>query len=464
MNKLCVGILAAFVLAGCGSDSSDTSSTAAKSGGGEITFQVAGSPDEFPLYREVAKQFTDKTGTKVKLVEIADEEAFGTKLATSISAGKAPDVALISYRGYKRYAEEGQIIPIGPLVEDKLGGYYEEPLKAFTDKGEVQCLPQNLSSLVVYYNRDLFKKAGLDDPAADWSYDDLIAAAKKIQGTETEAGEAYGVSIEKELIRLAPFIWSAGGEVADDEDAPTKLTFDTPEARRGIEHFVGLAKYGADPDEAESESEDELFIKGRLGMVLASRKKVPTFRKAEFDWDVAPFPEDKEKVTVLHTDGFCMIKGADEDKASAFIEFAGGLEGQKILTDLGRVVPSIKSLAESDEFLKSGPPANNQVYVDAEKIMRILPTVKDSPAIEVAVEKALEQAYFGRITVDAFIERVEKETTPIFGGEIDQAELDAEIEREAAEKEREASGEGGGETEAEREAEAEKEAEAESTP
>jgi multiple sugar transport system substrate-binding protein len=427
MRRILTLCAAALVFAGCGDDDTTTTSS---DGGKEISFQVFGSPDEFPLYEKVAEAFTEKTGTKVDLIEVADEEAFATKLATSISAGKAPDVALVSYRGFKRYAAKDEFLPLEGV---DASAYYEQPIEAFTYEGKLQCLPQNLSSLVVYYNADLLKKAGVEDPADDWTMEDLLAAAQKVQGTETDDGEAFGVSIEKELIRLAPFVWSAGGEVMDDQEDPTKLTLDTPEARQGIEDYLALAKLGPSTDEEESESEDQLFLEGRLGFVLASRKKVPTYRKAAFGWDVAPFPG---KTTVLHTDGFCVLKGAGE-AAMEFAKFAGGEEGQKILTDLGRVVPSIRSLAESDQFLKSKPPANNQVYVDAAEKMRILPTHENSPAIEITVERALEQAYFGRITAEEFVERVEEETRAAFEGELSDEALEEEEEREREEEERE---------------------------
>ncbi len=97
MRRVLVTILVAAAVAGCG----DSESGTVDDGGGTISFQVFGSPDEFPLYEKVAEAFTAKTGTKVDLIEVSDEEAFATKLATSISAGKAPDVALVSYRGFK---------------------------------------------------------------------------------------------------------------------------------------------------------------------------------------------------------------------------------------------------------------------------------------------------------------------------------------------------------------------------
>ena len=44
--------------------------------------------------------------------------------------------------------------------------YYSKPVEAFTYRGTLQCMPQNLSSLVVYYNRDLFREGRAGRPAA----------------------------------------------------------------------------------------------------------------------------------------------------------------------------------------------------------------------------------------------------------------------------------------------------------
>ena len=58
--------------------------------------------------------------------------------------------------------------------------FYSKPVEAFTVGDTLQCMPQNLSSLVVYYNRDLFREAALADPKRDWTYEDFRAAARRL--------------------------------------------------------------------------------------------------------------------------------------------------------------------------------------------------------------------------------------------------------------------------------------------
>ena len=84
--------------------------------------------------------------------------------------------------------------------------YYPQPMEAFTFDGELMCLPQNLSSLVVYYNRDLFDAAGLADPAMNWTWDDFLAAAQALtRDTDGDGAiDQFGAGIEPDRIGRDP--------------------------------------------------------------------------------------------------------------------------------------------------------------------------------------------------------------------------------------------------------------------
>ncbi len=193
-------------------------------------------------------------------------------------------------------------------------------MKAFEYDGALQCIPQNASSLAVYYNVDAFKEAGIEPPGDSWTYDEFAAAAEKLTGTDR-----HGVGIDLSTIRAAPWVWAAGGELVDDPVNPTKFRFDTPEGRRGLEHVIALQKNGWAPsaDETDARGVDERFMDGSVGMFLSSRRDVPVLRQiTDFEWDVAPFPTDVEPASVLHSDGFCLSKHDNADAAWAWVEYA----------------------------------------------------------------------------------------------------------------------------------------------
>jgi multiple sugar transport system substrate-binding protein len=378
-----------------------------------ISFQVTGDPEETQVYTQLAEQYKSETGRTVKIVEVPERDAHLAKLATSFSAGQPPEVFLINYRYLGAFADKGVIDPAGPRLENSDAfareDFYPLPLQAFTYGDQLQCIPQNASSLAVYYNVDAFKDAGVEPPTESWTYDEFIAAAEKLTGDGK-----HGVGFDPNTIRSAPWVWGAGGELVDSETAPTKFLYDTPEGRRGLEHMLALQEKGVAPnaDEVDAKGNDERFLDGSVAMFMSSRRDVPLLRTiTDFEWDVAPFPTDVEPASVLHSDGFCIAKGDNADAAWMWIEYALGAKGQEVLAQSGRSVPSLQAIAESSVFLEADePPANSKVFVDALSQMHQLPVTPNWNDLEGKTDDVLEELYYGRISLDAALKRLAKET------------------------------------------------------
>ena len=96
----------------------------------------------------------------VNLVEASDRDDLLARLSTSFAGGDPPDLFLLNYRFYGQFAARGVLEPIEQRVDDsevfQQEDFYDIALDAFRFGGTLTCLPQNISSLVVYYNRDLF--------------------------------------------------------------------------------------------------------------------------------------------------------------------------------------------------------------------------------------------------------------------------------------------------------------------
>jgi multiple sugar transport system substrate-binding protein len=289
-------------------------------------------------------------------------------------------------------------------------------------------MPQNVSSLVVYYNVDLFTVAGLPLPAASWTWDDFLNAARALTRDADGDGtvDTYGLVMEQSLYRFTPFVWANGGELVDDPVNPATLTLDSPEAIEALTWLAALGEHGEGvvPPEIEAQSEDEeaRFMRGGAGMFLQSRRAVPTLREIQgFTWDVAPLPAKVQAASVLHSDAFCIAaSAADKDAAWRFIEFAVGDAGQTLLAETGRIVPSRISVSTSDAFLQPmgevGPllPASNQVYLDNLEVMERLPNISTWLEVEDAFNARFERIFYDEIDIPATMAEVIAETKPIF--------------------------------------------------
>lgn len=387
----------ALGMAGCGGDATEPS--------GPIRVQVSGDPDELAVYRQVVAAYEREKGGDVQLIEVGDRRDHLAKLVAGSAARRLPDAFLVNHRYMRQFAARGVIEPA--RVDE--AAYHRIALDAFRVDGKLQCVPQNVSSLVVYVNEDKFRRAGIS-PRSLNSFADFVTAARRLKGT----GDRFGVALEPNTIRAAPFVWTAGGELVDDDDKATRFTLDTPQARMGLEALASLRAMGLAPGRKDNEAlpPEERFVRGEVGMFLSSRREVPTLRAIEdFRWDVAPFPTLVSPATVLHSDGMCVARGPRAVQARRFVDFALGPRGQSILARGGRTVPSLKATRE--EFLRSSPPSRqgNEVFLDAIDLMRRLPNTRNWTRTEESVDLAIEGLFYGDLTVDEAVARIEEETS-----------------------------------------------------
>lgn len=403
-----------------------------------VRFLVFGGPEELQAYRDVVAAYHEREPDhEVELVEASDRSDLLARLATSFAAGTPPDVFLVNYRYYGQFAAKGVLEPVGPRLAESdafaEGDFFPQALDAFRWRGELQCLPQNVSSLAVYWNRALFRRYGVPAPRADWSWGDLVATATRL--TRDAAGNpaassgdpdatgvrpaVYGLGVEPTIIRIAPFVWSAGGELVDDETAPTRFTLDTPEATAALRAFFGLRLAGVVPSDEEVEAEDDesRFAGGRLAMLLSSRRSTTTFRSIRgLDWDVAPLPVLRRPAGILHSDAYCLARASGrQDAAWAFVEFALGPEGQRLMARTGRTVPSLVEVARSDAFLDPAqPPQSAGVFLDAIPTVRRVPSISTWPEIEDASEGILENGFYLGLPVEEVVADLDRVTRPLF--------------------------------------------------
>jgi multiple sugar transport system substrate-binding protein len=398
-------ITAALASASCGGSGSDPTQSV-------IKLQAFGDPAEIDAYKELIAAFErENKDVRVQFIPVGKQKDHMAKLTTSFVGGDAPDLFLINFRRFGQFAEKAVLEPLGPRIFErgkiKREDLYEQTVEAFTYNDTVSCIPQNVSSLVVYYNRKLFEEAGVPFPKDDWLWKDFSAAVLKL--TRDVDGDrktdVYGLAFEPYLIRIAPFIWQNGGEIVDDLNKPTKLTLDGPTAGTALKFLKTLGSYGAVPPQAEAMTEDAdaRFARGGVAMLLQSRRYTATLRPIKgLDWDVAPLPMRRKKHTALHSDAYCMAKDSKQkDAAYRFVEYALSPAGAEILARSGRTVPAVKSIAESPVFLDpTQRPESARVFLDSIPTLRRTPNTAEWNEVETRVDALLEEWFYEPVVGD----------------------------------------------------------------
>lgn len=400
-------LLVSACSAGAGADDGDVTAP--------ITVQVGADPEEAAVYRSLVSAYQEAGGGEVELVPVSRDDHL-TRLSTAFTSGDAPDVFLINYRQYAPFVQRGAVRPIGPLLADAgvdTADYYDEPLRAFTYDDALQCMPQNISSLVVYWNRALFTKAGVPPPKADWSWDDFVATAKALTGDGVK-----GVGIDPSIVRMAPFVWSNGGTIVDDDT--TRTTLHEPAARGALQKVVDLIATGATPDKEQLAAQGipEQFMTGKVAMFLSSRVEVPALREQrDLDFDVAALPVMGEPASVLHSDAYCVASGSQNAAAAAkFVAYAVGQQGQTLTALAGRTVPSLRSVATSPAFLSPArAPASSQVFLDAIPHLRHTPVTPSWPEVEDVIGTQLERAFTDGVPLAEVLAEIQAQADPLLG-------------------------------------------------
>ncbi|MCA9969218.1 MAG: sugar ABC transporter substrate-binding protein [Anaerolineales bacterium] len=391
-----------FFLNACGGDAPQT-----------VSFMISGDPAERQAYLDLVAAFHERhPDIAVEVTHIPSAGDYRRRLVTDFAAGTPPDVSLMNYRRYAAFAANDLLTPIGAYLDDssllQAADYYPIAMEAFTWQGTLMCLPQNISSLVVYYNQDLFDAAGVPYPADDWTWDEFVNTA--VQLTQDTDGDGtidqYGLGTEPSLYRLSAFVWQNDAPLVNDDANPTRLTLTRPPSLAALQWYVDLRQvHGVVPDRVEEAAQDSesRFIAGTTAMFLNSRRGTPTYREIDrFVWDVAPLPRGKSEAGILHSDAYCLSATAEnKDAAWTFIEFANSVEGQTLIAGSGRTVPSLMAVAESDAFLNPAQlPARSQVWLDTAATLRAVPVISTWEEIESAANEEIERAFYGDITAE----------------------------------------------------------------
>ncbi|MGH2807296.1 MAG: ABC transporter substrate-binding protein [Actinomycetota bacterium] len=394
-----------------GDDATDTNRS--------FSIQVFGEPEEIAVYHTLIERYEDEEpGVDIELIDIAEREDHMARLATDFAAGDPSDIFLINFREYSQFVARGAVEPIEELMTERgidLADYFDPPIEAFTFDGALQCMPQNVSSLAVYYNTRLFKRAGIDPPHDGWGWEEFRSAAAALT-----QGDVDGVGIDAQIIRLAPFAWSNGGEITDDPDDPTRFTLEDPATKEALEFLVGLVRDGYVPSEEELASQDPetRFINGKLGMLLSSRRDTPQFREvAALKWDVLPLPVAEEPAGILHSDAYCIAAASDaKDAAADFVAWANQEDGQTIAALSGRTVPSLTSIAESRAFLDpTQAPRHSEVFIDTIATVRYTPVLPTWPEIEDIADEILTKVFYEEgYTIEDATRELDERANPLF--------------------------------------------------
>ncbi|MGP3924127.1 extracellular solute-binding protein [Streptomyces sp. 8N616] len=264
------GVLALAATA-CGGDSGGSGgdgSKAAKDPGsvsGTVTWWDTSNEAEGPAYDKLVKDFSAKyPKIKVKRVPVSFDAA-EQKFKTAAQSGKgAPDVMRTDVGWTAGFANLGYLQPLdGTAALEGADDFLPGPMSTAKYKGQTVGVPQVTDTLGLLYNKEIFKKAGIEKPPATW--DEFIETAKTIK---KKTGIA-GTQLNPEGYFSLPFIYGEGGDMLDVKGK--KITVNSPEAVKGVKTALEMVKSGVSLKPATTDGYVNMqtaFKDGKVAMVV----------------------------------------------------------------------------------------------------------------------------------------------------------------------------------------------------
>lgn len=282
------------------------------------------SAEEDAALTALLEQFTEDTGITVDFIPSPNHPL---TMQTAFASGTYANVFYVDSSILPDWVDAG-VVDVGEGKIESPEGFYPDLLDVFTLDGILYCPPKDFSTMGLQYNKDLFDAAGLEYPTADWTWDDLSAAAEAL--TDADAG-VIGLVTPLELPRFLPFLYQAGGAVLDEEG---NLVFDSAESRAALEFYASFSQNGTGgaPSVVDSGWGGEAFGTGRAAMAMEGNWVINFLLQnyPELNWGVTELPAGAAgEATMAFTVCYGVAAENDNpDESWQLVNFLTGVDGQ----------------------------------------------------------------------------------------------------------------------------------------
>ncbi|MDP9914106.1 ABC transporter substrate-binding protein [Variovorax boronicumulans] len=345
-------------------------------------------------------------GDKVK-VEVGSWENMQQKLQAEIASNNPPDLAHVATRWVGDFVNDGLVEPVDNYANAAFKDQFIPAfLKAGNINGKPYALPIAASVRAMFYNKDMLSKAGFPNGPKTW--DDVIAAAKKIKATG-----AYGYGIQgKDLDTDTYFyyaLWSMGGDVLD---AGNKAAFNSPTGVKAATLYKSMIDQGlTEPGVAGNTRYDlhNLFKQGRLGMVISLPPLAKEIAKdaPQLKYGITGVPNGGKDITFGVTDSIMMFKTSkNKETAQKFLNFMFS-KTARLKFDQGEGFMPVTREVANDPVFKDDPVLSE--FVTLLPNARFAPLVAGWEDSAQAVTNALQAIYQGKAEPKAALDKAAAE-------------------------------------------------------
>ena len=366
-----VAALSLGLLAGCsGGSSSKTSKEAASKDDVKVWVQFSDETAEGKAWEQVVQNFNKKYKGKYKVVtEYIPRSGSGggyeDKVNAAITTNSLPDVITLDGPNTAAYAKSKVITPLDDYLKDNnMEDVLDSIKQQGTYDGKFYAFGYSESNVGIYYNKKMFKEAGIDESSLPtlknpWTWDEFKAVSKKLKDHFKEAAIDFRLNSNDEMLPYAymPLIWSNGGRVVNEDGTKAEGYFNSKESTQAVQFIQDLVKEGY----TTVSPVEKGFETGQYPMLLSGSWTIADLQTnyKDIDFGILPYPVSNKTKKLVSPSGSWQLavttKSNKKDAAAEFVKFATNTESSEILSLGNSVLPIRKSTIENIKDKVSEP-------------------------------------------------------------------------------------------------------------
>ncbi len=353
-------------------------------------------PQVKPTLLEIISTFErENPGIKIKLTDLTWSEGHD-KIVVAFASGTTPDVLELGSDWVPEFSSEDVLLNVsGEVVKIQNDFLMWEPA---IYQGKIYGFPWVLDTRVLFYNKDLMKKVGLDQETTPVTWDQLLNDCKKVNQLKPQAFGFGANSAERHRLykKFLPFFWGNGGKILSDDQKSSEIN--SLKAKEALEFYKKLTEQGTIDNQRML---DEGFKQGKIGFLISGgwllndiQKNLPNLN---FGVCLIPKPE-KGNFSSFAGGEFLVVskKCKNPEAALKFVQYLIRKENSlKLCKSIGSAIPSAKG-SEQDPYYQ-----NNKsllVFQEQLKFAQTSPATPKWVYIEEIIEKTVEQVMYDKKT------------------------------------------------------------------
>lgn len=330
---------------------------------GTVTLNVYGgvsSPAEDRLTARIMAQFT-RLHPQIKVNWVPIFSDYTTKM-NSLDDQHFPDVFFLSWDLSPTYISAGRLLNLSPYVAHdgvKTSDYYPALFTPFSCKsGQIYGIPKDWGSLGVFYNKQMFKAAGIPFPSSNWTWDQMRSIARKLTKLgPTPDKSTYGIMLPDDSSRWLAFLFANGGSVLNK--GGTQSAFNGQAGVAALNYYTSFQLQdhsSTTPSTFGVRYPYEAFAKKQTAMVVEGGWAIEYMQEnhSDVDYAVAPLPvaPNGQRGDLIFTNAWAASAHTRYPEESwELVKYLTSASVQRQVLESGLAMPSLTSLANDPYFV-----------------------------------------------------------------------------------------------------------------